>query len=251
MKKEQLSTEEKQTIPKKINFLLKKLRLRHMAFILMALAGISLTIFIMIILWRITSFGENNNNYFENQFIGIIGVLVAFVAAFMGVTATIMFANVVYNNIETNRRFKEIDRYKNQISDLYILTLNTEANEVEKEGHLLKAIERHIGVVHHFLKRDKTLNPNAVRYLNKIENNIDSLNANIIIEYYKRTRNSSMLQISEFVTQAKQDIDSRIINTLRSENAIFVETDLTKIKTAFDNKMDSIISEIKGKVQSE
>lgn len=149
----------------KKSFLPKKLRLRHVAFLLVALAGIALTTFTIIILWRITSPGRFNEGYSGENFIGIIGVLVAFVAAFIGIMVTIMFADVLYNHIETNRRFKEIDRSKKQISDLYILTLNTEGNEVEKEGHLLKAIERYIGVIHHFLTRDNTLNPNAIRYL--------------------------------------------------------------------------------------
>lgn len=225
-------------------FLQKKLRLRHIAFLLVALAGIALTTFSIIILWRITSPGGIDHHYTENQFIGIIGVLVAFVAAFMGVTATIMFANVVYNNIETNRRFKEIDRSKKQISDLYILALNIEAKEFEKEGHLLQAIERYIGVVHHFLTRDNTLSPDAIRYLNKIKNNIASLNASNIIGYYVRTRNSSMSEILQFAKDASCDIDYRISNILKMELAILAENELYKIKQDFDSKMEMIITEI-------
>lgn len=233
----------------KKSFLPKKLRLRHVAFLLVALAGIALTTFTIIILWRITSPGRFNEGYSGENFIGIIGVLVAFVAAFIGIMVTIMFADVLYNHIETSKKLNEINRFKDSISDLYILALRIEAKENEKEGHFLRAIERRLGELYNAIKMPHIDAIYLFELLEKINKNIELLNTNKVIEYYEKDK-KNLIEILKSIKLARSYIDLGINKILEHKNATLVETDLSKTKQDFDSKMERIITEIEKNFKS-
>lgn len=229
----------------KIPFFPNKLRLRHVAFLLVALAGIALTTFTIIILWRISAPGIINDRYSGKDFIGIIGVLVAFVAAFIGIMVTIMFADVLYNHIETAKKLKEINNLKNSISDLYVLTLRTEAIEKEKDRLYMNALERRLGVLYKALGMPNVSDRYILHCIEEIKNNVDSLELEDMVDNYGKNKSKDETLLS--IKSLRNTIDLRIDNILKCENSGLIESDIRKIKEIFDSKMDIIIPEIEKK----
>lgn len=230
---------------KRIASPLKRISLRHLYFLLIAIIGLALTTAVIVILWRITTPVETTYiEHRENQFIGAIGVLVAFIGAFMGMITTILFANNIYNNIKTDRRLKELDRHDRKISDLYVLALRTEADIYENDKHFLRAIERRIGVIANVLKSSYYMNQNLLdRHLDKVEEILGILKYNNVNEYYDSHKELIQQSKSKTVRNAKTDILNRIEHILKGNNAEFVEGRLKTIKAELTKKLDSIIAE--------
>lgn len=250
---------EEHKVSEKIKHYLKRIRLRHIAFGLVALAGIALTTATIVILWRLTSVRIVDNEVSDTDYIGAIGVLVAFVAAFLGLLVTIMFGNYIYNNIDVKRKLQEINKQSKHISDLYVVALRAEANNAKIEKNYLRAVERWLGVIFYFLKTPYNFNTDTFNlFFQSVRECIKKLDYNGIMEYYKTEEYSEAgkidseidnshvrKEINDKIEKGLLDISNKFELILKQSKALRFSYQIENIKSQFLDKKTIIENEMK------
>lgn len=172
--------------------------------------------------------------------------MVALAAAFIGALATIMFGNSVYTTYISKQAEDKAKSHEKFIPDLYVLTLNNEAHESEKEGDILRAIEFRIGVIHFFLKssyasRTEILN----NYLQALNKAVRSLNPHDLIYYFNRLNLNRKTIIQEII-DSNSDIHRRIAELGELDNGFLVKPNMDRIKKYVDKQVKRAIDTIKS-----
>lgn len=223
-------------------YLLKKIKMRHLAFLLVSVIGLALTTSVIIILFRISSPMMTEST--PSEYIGIIGVLVAFVAAFIGLLVTIMFGNVVYTTYISKRAIDKLEKHDKTIPDLYVLILRAEAKEYENNHDLLNAITRRVGVIYFVLKARYSSSSGSIKYyMDELKSTVNKIDSTKISEFYYNSTKSITKAIEDFEYDS-YELQIRIESLLQLEKAFLVKDEIEKIKKSIDNR----IKEVKDKI---
>lgn len=240
-----------------LRIFLRKLKLRHLVFLIAAVICLAITATVIVVLLRISTLRitdmSSDTLISGNDYLGIIGVLVALAAAFIGALATIMFGNSVYSTYISKRAEEKVRRHEKYIPDLYVLALRIEANECERDGNILRAIERRIGVIYFALKSSYSLSTSTINYfLDDLKDTVDKLTIQNLKNYYSKPAfEKNKKKIKEDIEDYQSEIDRRIKGVTVLDKAFLADTKLAKMKKYIVQKIVEYLEQLESKEKYE